>query len=131
MTRRFFGTDGIRDRANEEPVTAETALRVAMAAGAHFANGDSRGLAVIGKDTMGISLRTVQWIWAAFNLQPQAIATAIASVCKLRTSIRCPKNGVHPTLRSNATRPGHVGGPVNPLERKADEAPDIPLVSWI
>lgn len=51
MTRRLFGTDGIRGRANEEPVTAETALRVAMAAGAHLANGAARGLAVIGKDT--------------------------------------------------------------------------------
>jgi phosphoglucosamine mutase len=51
MTRRLFGTDGIRGRANEEPVTASTLLTVAMAAGAHFANGANRGLAVIGKDT--------------------------------------------------------------------------------
>src|SRR5258708_1901013 len=33
MTRKLFGTDGIRGTANSEPMTAETALKVAMAAG--------------------------------------------------------------------------------------------------
>ena len=51
MTRKLFGTDGIRGTANVEPMTAETALRVAMAAGRHFTRGDHRHLAVIGKDT--------------------------------------------------------------------------------
>lgn len=51
MTRKLFGTDGIRGKANVEPMTAETALRVAMAAGRHFTRGDHRHLAVIGKDT--------------------------------------------------------------------------------
>ena len=32
MTRKLFGTDGIRGLANVEPMTAETALRVGMAA---------------------------------------------------------------------------------------------------
>jgi len=51
MTRKLFGTDGIRGTANSEPITAETALAVAMAAGAQFLRGDHRHLAVIGKDT--------------------------------------------------------------------------------
>jgi phosphoglucosamine mutase len=34
MTRKLFGTDGIRGTANVEPMTAETALKVAMATGA-------------------------------------------------------------------------------------------------
>lgn len=51
MTRGLFGTDGIRGTANAEPVTAETALQVAMAAGVRFRQGQSRDLAVIGKDT--------------------------------------------------------------------------------
>jgi len=51
MTRKLFGTDGIRGKANVEPMTAETALRVAMAAGRYFTRGDHRHLAVIGKDT--------------------------------------------------------------------------------
>ena len=51
MTRKLFGTDGIRGKANVEPMTAETALRVAMAAGRHFTRGAHRHLAVIGKDT--------------------------------------------------------------------------------
>lgn len=51
MTRTLFGTDGIRGRANTEPMTPETALRVGMAAGAYFVRGGHRHRVVIGKDT--------------------------------------------------------------------------------
>lgn len=51
MTRKFFGTDGIRGLANTEPMTAATALRVGMAAGAFFTRGDHRHRVLIGKDT--------------------------------------------------------------------------------
>ena len=51
MARKLFGTDGIRGTANAEPMTAETALRVAMAAGRRFRRGDHRHVVVIGKDT--------------------------------------------------------------------------------
>jgi phosphoglucosamine mutase len=51
MTRKFFGTDGIRGRTNTAPMTAETALKVGQAAGAHFLRGDHRHRVVIGKDT--------------------------------------------------------------------------------
>ncbi len=49
--RKLFGTDGIRGTANTEPMTAEIALKVGMAAGAHFLKGDHRHKVVIGKDT--------------------------------------------------------------------------------
>jgi len=51
MSRTLFGTDGIRGTANIEPMTAETALKVAMAAALEFRRGDHRHLVVIGKDT--------------------------------------------------------------------------------
>ncbi len=51
MIRTLFGTDGIRGRANQEPMTAETALRVAMAAARLFRRGPHRHRVVIGKDT--------------------------------------------------------------------------------
>jgi len=51
MTRKFFGTDGIRGTTNRDPMTAEMALSVGMAAGAHFLRGDHRHRVVIGKDT--------------------------------------------------------------------------------
>ena len=51
MARKFFGTDGIRGTTNREPMTAETALRVGQAAGAHFLRGDHRHRVVVGKDT--------------------------------------------------------------------------------
>jgi phosphoglucosamine mutase len=51
MTRKFFGTDGIRGRTNQMPMTAEMAQRVGQAAGAHFLRGEHRHRVVIGKDT--------------------------------------------------------------------------------
>jgi phosphoglucosamine mutase len=51
MTRKFFGTDGIRGRTNEAPMTAAMAQRIGQAAGAHFLRGDHRHRVVIGKDT--------------------------------------------------------------------------------
>ncbi len=51
MSRKYFGTDGIRGKANSAPMTAETALRVGMAAGRYFTRGDHRHRVVIGKDT--------------------------------------------------------------------------------
>ncbi len=51
MTRKLFGTDGIRGTANSEPMTPEVALRVAIAVGESFKNGAHKHLVVIGKDT--------------------------------------------------------------------------------
>ncbi|MDY0241768.1 MAG: phosphoglucosamine mutase [Rhodospirillaceae bacterium] len=51
MTRKLFGTDGIRGTANTDPMTAETALKLGVAAGHHFTNGNHRHMVVIGKDT--------------------------------------------------------------------------------
>lgn len=51
MARKYFGTDGIRGTANTDPMTAETALKVGMAAGRIFTRGAHRHTVVIGKDT--------------------------------------------------------------------------------
>ncbi len=51
MTRKLFGTDGIRGLANSQPMTSEVALKVGMAAGTLFTNGQRRHRVVIGKDT--------------------------------------------------------------------------------
>jgi phosphoglucosamine mutase len=50
MARRYFGTDGIRGRANGK-ITAELAMKVGQAAGLMFQRGDHRHRVVIGKDT--------------------------------------------------------------------------------
>ena len=51
MSRKLFGTDGIRGCANKEPMTAETVLQVGLAAGNYFTRGKHRHNVVIGKDT--------------------------------------------------------------------------------
>lgn len=50
MKNKYFGTDGIRGRVGEQPVTADFMLRLGRAAGKVLAGGDSRSV-VIGKDT--------------------------------------------------------------------------------
>ncbi len=50
MSRKYFGTDGIRGRANGI-ITPELALKVGQAAGLVFQRGDHRHRVVIGKDT--------------------------------------------------------------------------------
>jgi phosphoglucosamine mutase len=51
MTRKYFGTDGIRGTANKGSVTPYTVLRLALATGELFRRGDHRHRVVIGKDT--------------------------------------------------------------------------------
>ncbi len=52
MTRKLFGTDGARGRANTHPMTADTVLRLGAAAGRHFLrDGSTTHQAIIGKDT--------------------------------------------------------------------------------
>lgn len=51
MTRKYFGTDGIRGLTNQSPMTAEMAMKVGMAAGHRFLRGNHRHRVVIGKDT--------------------------------------------------------------------------------
>ena len=51
MARKYFGTDGIRGRANSFPVTPEFAMKVGQAAGIAFQRGDHRHRVMIGKDT--------------------------------------------------------------------------------
>jgi len=52
MARKFFGTDGVRGKANTYPMTADMALKIGAAAGRYFRNDGSNGhRVVIGKDT--------------------------------------------------------------------------------
>ena len=50
VARRFFGTDGIRGRVGDSPITADFILKLGWAAGRVFAK-DGRGAVLIGKDT--------------------------------------------------------------------------------
>lgn len=51
MGRRYFGTDGIRGKSNQFPMTPDIALKAGMAAGLTFMRGNHRHRVVIGKDT--------------------------------------------------------------------------------
>jgi phosphoglucosamine mutase len=49
--RHFFGTDGIRGKANQFPMTVEIAQKLGQAAGLHFRRGEHRHSVLLGKDT--------------------------------------------------------------------------------
>ncbi|MDQ7833200.1 MAG: phosphoglucosamine mutase [Desulfovibrionaceae bacterium] len=51
MTKKLFGTDGLRGQVNIYPMTPDVVLRLGLAAGRHFRNGSKRHRVVIGKDT--------------------------------------------------------------------------------
>ena len=51
MSRKYFGTDGIRGPANTDPMTAAVAMKVGMAAGLQFGGAAGIHRVVIGKDT--------------------------------------------------------------------------------
>ena len=67
MTRKFFGTDGIRGKTNTAPMTVEIAVKVGQAAGAHFLRGDHRHRVVIGKDTRLSGYMMESALVAGFN----------------------------------------------------------------
>ena len=48
--KKFFGTDGIRGRVGDAPITAEFMLKLGWASGKVFSE-EGRGLILIGKDT--------------------------------------------------------------------------------
>ena len=51
LNKKFFGTDGIRGTVNESYLTADTALKLGIAAGKVFTRGPHIHRVVIGKDT--------------------------------------------------------------------------------
>ena len=51
MSKRYFGTDGIRGRSNTSPMTPDVAMKVGIAVGNLFKRGEHRNRVVIGKDT--------------------------------------------------------------------------------
>ena len=67
---RYFGTDGIRVRANSR-ITADMALKVGQAAGLAFHWGDHRNRVVIGKDTR-LSSHMIEYALVAALLPSEA-----------------------------------------------------------
>jgi phosphoglucosamine mutase len=51
MTRKYFGTDGVRGRVGQPPMTPDFALKLGWAAGRALAQSSEHPMVVIGKDT--------------------------------------------------------------------------------
>ena len=50
MGKKYFGTDGIRGKVGEHPITADFLLKLGWAAGKVFAD-DGHNFVLVGKDT--------------------------------------------------------------------------------
>ncbi len=66
MDKEFFGTDGVRGKANSYPMRADTVLKIGMAAGALYRRGSHRHRVVIGKDTRLSGYMVEQALTAGF-----------------------------------------------------------------
>jgi phosphoglucosamine mutase len=51
MSRKYFGTDGVRGVANRAPMSPDMVMKIGLAAGSVYSKGNQRHRAVIGKDT--------------------------------------------------------------------------------
>lgn len=67
MARKYFGTDGVRGRANIYPMTADFAVRLATAVGFYFARDAKQHRVVIGKDTRRSSYMIESALTAGFT----------------------------------------------------------------
>jgi phosphoglucosamine mutase len=67
MTRKYFGTDGVRGRANVHPMTADFAVKLATAVGYYFARDAKQHRVVIGKDTRRSSYMFESALTAGFT----------------------------------------------------------------
>ena len=67
MGRKYFGTDGVRGRANVHPMTAEFAVKLATAVGNYFAKGAKHHRVLIGKDTRRSSYMFESALTAGFT----------------------------------------------------------------
>ena len=116
MTRKLFGTDGIRGVANLEPMTAETVLAVAMAAALQFNRGDHRHRVVIGKDTRLSGYLLEPALTAGFiSMGMDVLMTgplptpAIASLTRsLRADLGVMISASHNPYRDQAVRTGRT-----------------------
>jgi phosphoglucosamine mutase len=67
MSRKLFGTDGVRGLANSYPMTAEMALKLGAAAGRYFRRDQKEHRVVIGKDTRRSSYMVETAMTAGFT----------------------------------------------------------------
>lgn len=96
MTRKYFGTDGIRGRANAYPMTAQMALKVAMATAKVLRarhGGQPTDRVVVGKDTRLSCYMLEQAMTAGFlSMGMNVILTGpvpTPGVAMLTRSLRC------------------------------------------
>src|ERR1700741_790952 len=92
MSRKYFGTDGVRGRANSF-ITPELAMKVGMATGLAFQRGEHRHRVVIGKDTRLSGYMIENALVAGFtavgvNVMPLG-PTPAPAVAMLPNSLRC------------------------------------------
>lgn len=88
--KTYFGTDGIRGRANAYPMTPEVAVRLGMAAGSYFRRGDHRHSVVLGKDTRR----------SCYMIESALVAGFTAAGMNVRSLGPCPTPAVALLTRS-------------------------------
>jgi phosphoglucosamine mutase len=145
MTRKYFGTDGIRGKANTAPMTAEIALKVAMATASLFRPESTkhrhRPRVVIGKDTRLSGYLLEPALTAGFIAMGMDVTLlgplptpAVAQLTKsLRADLGVMISASHNPYQDNGIK---LFGPdgyklSDTLEAQIEERMDAPLESYL
>ena len=84
MTKKYFGTDGIRGRANSYPMNAEIAMKLGMSAGKLFSRKNHKNRVLIGKDTR----------LSGYALEPALVSGLASAGMHVYTLGPLPTNGL-------------------------------------
>lgn len=107
MVRKYFGTDGMRGTVNQGNMTAEMALKLALAGGKYFVRGDHRHRVVIGKDTR----------LSGYMLEPALVAGFVAMGMDVITTGPIPTPAIaHLTRSFNCDLGVMISASHNPYE---------------
>ena len=84
MSKKYFGTDGIRGKVNDEKINGEMFFRFGLAAGTYFKNQKKKQTAIIAKDTR----------LSGYTLEPALVSGLTSAGMHVYTLGPLPTNGL-------------------------------------
>ena len=103
MSKRYFGTDGIRGTVGDHPITADFVLKLGWAAGRVLAGGQSGSTVLIGKDTRISGYMFESVLEAPVGTSKPSSSAAARAVCTIGADKGCSPAGRTPMLTISAS----------------------------
>ena len=98
MSKKYFGTDGIRGKVNQENINGEMCFKFGLAAGTYFKNQKkSKQIAIIAKDTR----------LSGYTLEPALVSGLASAGVHVFTFGPLPTNGLAMLTKKNESKYGN------------------------